>query len=301
MNHLLHYLETRPETKMKFGLERSHMLYEQVKKNRCPFITIVVGGTNGKGSICSFLASIYQSHGYKVGIFTSPHLVDLRERITVNGMPISEKDFLHYGNLFMKSHDPEEMDASYFETLTFFAYEYFAEKKVEVAIFEVGLGGRLDSTNALDKDAVVLGKVDLDHTQLLGETLEQIAKEKIALVRGHESVVIARQEPSAQKAIEAYMEDRENSIAFEGRDFFHSGSREAFFYEYKDFSMSPLQLGLLGSWQSSNAACALSAALALQKKRPLSTQSMQTGLIKAKLPGRLEMWKNDKDQKVWID
>ena len=143
--------------------------------------TIHIGGTNGKGSTSNMLASVLQEQGYKVGLYNSPHLIDFTERIKINGENC-DKEFVF--NFIKKLRNlPEEIKPSFFEFTTIMAFEYFYKKKVDFAIIEVGLGGRLDSTNIIKPLVSAITNVDLDHQNILGETLEEIATEKAGIVK----------------------------------------------------------------------------------------------------------------------
>ncbi|MFW6268012.1 MAG: bifunctional folylpolyglutamate synthase/dihydrofolate synthase [Marinilabiliaceae bacterium] len=152
--------------------------------------TIHVGGTNGKGSVSHLLASILQSAGYRTGLYTSPHLVDFRERIRVNGEKIPEEDVVR----FVEDHGDmlENTRPSFFEMTMGMAFEHFARENVDVAVIEVGMGGRLDSTNIISPDLTVITNIGLDHTMFLGDTLEAIAREKAGIIKPGVPVVVGR-------------------------------------------------------------------------------------------------------------
>src|SRR5690606_17036457 len=140
------------------------------------FKTIHVAGTNGKGSSSHMLAAILASAGYKTGLYTSPHLVDFRERIRINGEQISEQFVINYVN--SQKDLIEEIQPSFFEATVALAFDYFAKEQVDIAIIEVGLGGRLDSTNIISPEVCLITNIGMDHMNLLGDTLEEIAGEK---------------------------------------------------------------------------------------------------------------------------
>lgn len=172
----------------KEGLENTLILDEHFGHPHRQFHTIHVAGTNGKGSCSHAIASILQEAGYKVGLFTSPHLVDFRERIRVNGEKVSEEyvmDFIDNERAFF-----EPLHPTFFELTTAMAFKYFAEQKVDVAVIEVGLGGRLDCTNIITPDLAIITNISFDHTGLLGNTLEQIAREKAGIIKAGVPVVI---------------------------------------------------------------------------------------------------------------
>lgn len=180
----------------KEGLQNTLTLDEHFgHPHRC-FRTIHVAGTNGKGSCSHTLAAILQESGYCVGLYTSPHLVDFRERIRVNGQPISEEyvvDFVEKERAFF-----EPLHPSFFELTTAMAFRYFADKQVDVAVIEVGLGGRLDCTNIIRPDLCIITNISFDHMQFLGHTLAQIASEKAGIIKEGTPVVIGETTPETK-------------------------------------------------------------------------------------------------------
>lgn len=172
----------------KEGLANTRALDEHFGHPHRAFKTIHVGGTNGKGSVSHTLAAILQSAGYKVGLYTSPHLVDFRERIRVNGKMIPEQrviDFVEEERTFF-----EPLHPSFFELATAMAFQYFKEQEVDIAVIEVGLGGRLDCTNIITPILSIITNISFDHTQFLGNTLEDIALEKAGIIKPNIPVVI---------------------------------------------------------------------------------------------------------------
>lgn len=168
----------------KPGLERCEEMDQRLGHPHHAFKTIHVAGTNGKGSTSHLLASILQSAGYKVGLFTSPHLVDFSERIRINGEPIAQQYVVEWTNKWCKNNDGLlDLQPSFFELATMMAFCYFRDQQVDVAIIEVGLGGRLDSTNIITPLLSVITNISLDHTQFLGDTLPQIAAEKAGIMK----------------------------------------------------------------------------------------------------------------------
>lgn len=172
----------------KEGLSNTHALDEHFNHPHTKFQTLHIAGTNGKGSCSHTLAAILQTDGYKVGLYTSPHLVDFRERIRVNGQPISEQyviDFVEKERSFF-----EPLHPSFFELTTAMAFKYFAEQEVDIAVVEVGLGGRLDCTNIITPKLSIITNISLDHTQFLGDTLAKIAAEKAGIIKPGVPVII---------------------------------------------------------------------------------------------------------------
>lgn len=191
----LHYLYTSTplfqnvgKDAYKEGLENTYELDKHFGHPHKRFKTIHIAGTNGKGSCSHTLAAILQSAGYKTGLYTSPHLVDFRERIRVNGIPVPKDyvtSFVEENRSFF-----EPLHPSFFELTTAMAFKYFAEQHVDVTIIEVGLGGRLDCTNIITPDMCIITNISFDHTQFLGNTLEKIAKEKAGIIKSGIPVII---------------------------------------------------------------------------------------------------------------
>ncbi|WP_430908912.1 bifunctional folylpolyglutamate synthase/dihydrofolate synthase [Maribacter sp. 2-571] len=180
------------------------------------FKSIHVGGTNGKGSSSHMLASILQEAGYSVGLYTSPHLKDFRERIKINGTPVREEyvtDFIakHYSFL-------TENGLSFFEMTVGMAFAYFADEKVDIAVIEVGLGGRLDSTNIILPELSLITNIGLDHTDMLGDTLEAIAYEKAGIIKAGIPVVISEHQAETAKVFEAVAAERGAALTFADQD-----------------------------------------------------------------------------------
>ena len=180
----------------KEGLENTLALDEHFNHPHTKFHTIHVAGTNGKGSCSHTLAAILQAAGYRTGLYTSPHLVDFRERIRVDGRPVEEEyvtDFVEKHRRFF-----EPLRPSFFELTTAMAFAYFAERKVDVAVVEVGLGGRLDCTNIIRPDLCVITNISFDHVQFLGDTLAKIASEKAGIIKKGVPAVIGETTPETR-------------------------------------------------------------------------------------------------------
>ena len=172
----------------KKDLTNTHLLVEHLQHPETKFKSIHVAGTNGKGSTSSMIASILQEAGYKVGLYTSPHLKDFRERIRINGEMISEDfvvDFISENKSFFEANQ-----LSFFEMTVGLAFDYFAKEQVDIAVIEVGMGGRLDSTNVITPLVSVITNIGFDHTQFLGDTLPKIAAEKAGIIKSNIPVVI---------------------------------------------------------------------------------------------------------------
>ena len=213
----------------KLGLEKSIHLASVAENPQDKLKIIHVAGTNGKGSVCAMLESIYRTAGYKTGLFTSPHLVSFRERIQVNRTLISKEDVIRkVGTMKIRAQQYSKGDApTFFEVITIMALEYFVECDCDIVLLETGLGGRLDATNIVNPIATVITPISLDHQQLLGETIEEIAGEKAGIIKPSIPVYCANQQASVIEVIEQVardrnapfklVADRETNTALQGR------------------------------------------------------------------------------------
>jgi len=211
------------------------------------FKTIHVGGTNGKGSTSHMIASVLQEAGYKVGLYTSPHLKNFTERIKINGDEVSSNfvvDFIERNKLFL-----ERQKLSFFEMTVGMAFDYFATEKVDIAIIEVGLGGRLDSTNVITPEVAVITNIGLDHTQFLGETLQEIAFEKAGIIKNNIPIIIGER----QKEVETIFIEKTKELNAE--IFFASDSSQNYKtdllgdYQQKNFKSAVLAIHQLTSFK----------------------------------------------------
>ena len=196
----------------KEGLENSLKLDDHFKHPHRKYRTIHIAGTNGKGSCAHTLSAILQMCGYKVGLYTSPHLVDFSERIRINGKPIPEEyviDFVQQEKSFF-----EPLKPTFFELVTAMAFKYFAEKDVDIAVIETGMGGRLDCTNIITPALSIITNIGLDHTQFLGSTLEQIAMEKAGIIKPHTPVVIGEATEETRQIFEVMAAEVAAPITF---------------------------------------------------------------------------------------
>lgn len=190
----------------KKDLSRTLKLAAQLNHPERKFKAVHVGGTNGKGSTAHMIAAVLQESGYKVGLYTSPHLKDFRERIRVNGALVSEQfvvEFIAHHKSFL-----EQYQLSFFEMTVGMAFSYFEKEKVDIAVVEVGLGGRLDSTNIIAPEVSVITNIGLDHTQFLGDTLQEIAKEKAGIIKKNTPIVIGE----TQEEIQSIFRQKANTL-----------------------------------------------------------------------------------------
>ncbi len=223
--------------------------------------SVHVAGTNGKGSVSHLLASILQEAGYTTGLYTSPHLKDFRERIRINGQPIRKNcviNFIKRNKTFL-----EQNQLSFFEMTVGMAFEYFAKKQVDIAIIETGLGGRLDSTNIIRPEVSVITNIGLDHTQMLGDTLEKIAREKAGIIKEKTPVVIGRKQKETQKVFEEMAARKKAPV-------YYSTSENTKLYPS----------ALKGNYQKENIATVLKTIAVLRSKNyRITDKNIQNGLL----------------------
>jgi len=270
-----------------FGLERAEKLAALAGNPQKKLRFIHVAGTNGKGSTCAMLESIYREAGLRVGLFTSPHLVSFRERIQINRQLISENDVTQLVAEIQPLLKQSSTDnhPTMFEVVTVMALKYFAEQNCDLVIWETGLGGRLDATNIVTPLASVITNIAFDHTEWLGDTLAKIATEKAGIIKPSVPVVTAETKPEALAVIEQVARDNKSPLT-------HAPQPST-------FNLQP-STALPGKHQKRNAALALATVEVLQKQIPVSKEQIKTGLQNVSWPGRLQLIKRD-SQKILLD
>ncbi|MFZ1074013.1 MAG: folylpolyglutamate synthase/dihydrofolate synthase family protein [Verrucomicrobiia bacterium] len=289
----------------KFGLENTFKLAALAgnPQNRLRFIH--VAGTNGKGSTCAMLESIYRASGLRTGLFTSPHLVSFRERIQLNRQLISEDEVVRLveGLQPLLKQFPAGHHPTFFEVVTVMALRFFAEQKCDLVIWETGLGGRLDATNIVTPLASVITNIAFDHEQWLGDTLGKIAAEKAGIIKPGVPAITSAAGPEALAVIEETARRKNvpltNVNSWEGR-------RAA--VPNQNWPGSPTRrpsqiekLPLTGEHQRTNAVLALATVEVLQGKIPVSKEAIQTGLSKVDWPGRLQLVTRPSGRKILLD
>ena len=291
---------------IKLGLKNTETLLDALGNPHKSFLSVQITGTNGKGSTAVMLDSICRAAKIRTGLFTSPHLVSITERIKINGEPISEDDFARIATEVRSTAEElvrrAELETlpTFFEHVTAIALLAFREAKIELAVLETGLGGRLDSTTAARADVVAITPIAMDHEEYLGHTIEEIAAEKAAIIRPGVTAVIAPQAKEATRIIRRRCEDVEVTprIVEHQTDAYPlataSGSvtdRLLVTFEKMNDVYEDVQLGLRGRHQIDNAAVAIALAEALRERGfAISRAAIIEGLEKAKHPGRLELW-----------
>ena len=274
----LHYLYSRlpmfsshGKGAIKPGLKNTIKFCQELGNPHEKFKSIHVGGTNGKGSTSHMLAAIFQEAGYKTGLYTSPHLRDFRERIRINGEMIAEMEVIQ----FVEAHQQyiEKLEPSFFEVTVALAFEYFSANQVEVAIIEVGLGGRLDSTNVIHPELSVISNISYDHMNILGNSLNEIASEKAGIIKYNVPVVISQRQDEVEDIFinKAFEMNSGLTFASDEWNIFRSQTqnnssgllkleiRQKTTIDNPVFSFDSLELDLTGSYQVKNLAGVLSA------------------------------------------
>lgn len=276
----------------KEGLENTYLLDEHFNHPHRNFRTIHVAGTNGKGSCSHTLAAILQSAGYKTGLYTSPHLIDFRERIRINGIPVSKEfvvDFVEKHRDFF-----EPLHPSFFELTTAMAFHYFARQQVDVAIIEVGLGGRLDCTNIIRPDLCVITNISFDHTQFLGNTLAKIAGEKAGIIKEGIPVVIGETTPETKPVFSGRAKEVNAPILFSEEEqlLLESTVNEKGKRIYQTTDYKDLEGELGGLCQIKNTNTLLSSIRQLQQRGyRLTEQDVHKGFSQVcKLTGLMGRW-----------
>lgn len=281
----LSYLESLHRTSIDLGLERIRAVADKLNM-AWPYVKITVGGTNGKGSTCAMLEAILLASGYKTGTYTSPHLVDFNERIRVNGEFASDAQIIEQFHRIEQARG--DITLSYFEYTTLAALMLFEQEKMDVAVLEVGLGGRLDAVNLVDADCAIITSVDIDHTDYLGDTREKIGFEKAHIFRPGRPAICA--DPVPPQSIIDHAAQIQADLWLFGKDFNYSGDRQQWAYGGRSQRRSGMAYpSLRGANQLLNAAAALAALEALRPKLVVPQQAVRIGLSQVQLPGRLQI------------
>ena len=269
-----------------FGLSTTRRLAALIGNPQDKLRFIHVAGTNGKGSTCAMLESIYRTAGLRVGLFTSPHLVSFRERIQVNRQPIAESDVVRLVQLLRDAPDSHQASPTLFEFVTVMALKYFAEQNCDLVIWETGLGGRLDATNIVTPLASVITNIALDHQQWLGDTPAKIAAEKAGIIKPGVPVITSACQPEVLKVIEQVA--RENNAPFMR-------------VESQVGSTLHLPPSLPGEHQKLNAALVIATVEVLKDQIPVGQESVRLGLKNVNWPGRLQLIQKSNGQKILLD
>ncbi len=280
----LTYLESLHPKTIALGLERVAQVRQQLDL-KPGFPLIAVGGTNGKGSVCALLESMLHAAGYRVGCYTSPHLLDYNERVRIAKKQASDAELCASFEAIELARG--DIPLTYFEFGTLAAMQCFIAHRVEVAILEVGLGGRLDAVNVFDADCAVVSSVGIDHTEYLGETREQIAFEKAGIFRRGKVALFGDADMPATIASEA---QRIGAVLWRsGHEYWSAGDGQWDFHGVIGTRNALPLPALRGACQLNNASTALAALDALKDELPVEMQAVRRGLVEVELPGRFQV------------
>ena len=284
------YLYGLKHSVAKYGIDRMRVLGERMGYPEKRFPTIHVAGTNGKGSVCAMLEAIYREAGYRTGLFTSPHLVYIGERIKVNGLSIEKDELVRYVEALKPLADSIgaidfEDHPSFFEFINAIAFQYFADMGVEIGIMETGLGGENDSTNVINPLASIITTISWDHSEILGDSLKQIAKAKAGIIKEKVPLVIGKLREEIKYVIESVAESNKSEI----------------FELDKRFAGNLPKTVLKGKHQRYNAGIAQLTVEVLKNQVFVSDRDIHKGLKKVKWPGRFEEIEGPGGRKVILD
>jgi dihydrofolate synthase/folylpolyglutamate synthase len=291
------------------GLERIHQLLQKLDNPHQQVPIIHIAGTNGKGSVCAYLSSVLTEAGYRVGRYTSPHLIDWTERICINQKPISPTELQQCLERVVAATENNTETPTQFEIITAAAWLYFAAQKTDIAVIETGLGGRLDATNVCETPlASVITSISLDHWQILGPTVADIAGEKAGILKAKCAAVIGELPESARIVVEKRIQELDCPATWV-KPAIDLGQGLAEYHPHPEISVNPrssavkikYQLPLLGKIQLMNSAIAIATLQTLQNQGwQISQTAIENGIAKTQWPGRLQQttWKN---RKILID
>lgn len=284
LDQWLSYLETLHPKAIDMSLDRVRAVAGKLGLTY-PFTVIMVGGTNGKGSTCAMLEAILISAGYHVGMYTSPHLIHYNERIRVNGEIASDAQIIQQFDAINRVRG--DISLTYFEFSTLAALLLYEHSGIDIAVLEVGMGGRLDAVNIVDADCSIVTSIDIDHAEWLGDTREKIGFEKAHIFRPGRPAICA--DPRPPESVVAYAHEIGADLWVSGKDFNYSGDRQQWAYGGRGRRRAGMSYpALRGANQLLNAAAALAALESLEDRLVVPQQAIRVGLSLVTLPGRLQ-------------
>ena len=273
---------------MDFKLERVALALKNLGDPHRRYPTVHIAGTNGKGSVAAMLHAILSAAGYRVGLYTSPHLISFNERLRVGAACVGEDEVVVLAQRVRSAATVRGIELTFFEFVTVMAFLYFAEKSVDCAVIEVGLGGRLDATNVIDPDVAVITTIGLDHEEFLGETTEAIAREKAGIIKPGKPVVIGRVVGAARAVLQEVASEK-GATAYWFGEHFEAAGDEPWAFSGLGQILDPLAIGLRGRHQRDNAAAAVATAICLRERFAISAAAIRDGLAAVRWPGRLDV------------
>ncbi|HEL2221277.1 bifunctional folylpolyglutamate synthase/dihydrofolate synthase [Streptococcus suis] len=297
---LENWLNTKQGQVFHYKMEKIEYALELLGNPQFAVPVIHVAGTNGKGSTIAFMRQLFQTHGLRVGSFVSPHMVSVHDRICIDSQPISDHDFQHY---LQKVYDLEQEVATryepfrYFEVMVLIMFLYFQDQQLDVALVEVGIGGLLDTTNVVAPALSVITSIGMDHQDLLGSTLREIAEQKAGIIKENVPVVLGPLSPETTVICRHIAQDKQASVHQFGQEFTYKAGQ----FSNADLELSELVLGLAGQHQEENAAVALQTFLLYMTniQKDIQPQLIQQALSQTSWPGRLELVVQE--PKIYLD
>lgn len=274
---------------MKLGLENIMEFLHTLENPQDKYKTVHIAGTNGKGSTAAMLASIFKADGYKTGLYTSPHLVDFRERIQVNGEKIRKAAVVEFISLHKKVLQKRKL--TFFEVVTALAFKYFADSNVDVAIIETGLGGRLDATNVLSPNLTITTDIDFDHTEILGSTIQKISREKAGIIKSGKPHLVGLLPKQALKVFSDKCREMKSPLVKLGDiQMIPDAKKMSLGFSDRSLSVSQIVPALYGPHQLKNTALVLKAASIFRENGLfVSKKAVLEGIRKTNWPGRFQI------------
>ncbi|WP_449458594.1 bifunctional folylpolyglutamate synthase/dihydrofolate synthase [Streptococcus suis] len=297
---LENWLNTKQGQVFHYKMEKIEYALELLGNPQFAVPIIHVAGTNGKGSTIAFMRQLFQAHGLRVGSFVSPHMVSVHDRICIDSQPISDHDFQHY---LQKVYDLEQEVATryepfrYFEVMVLIMFLYFEAQQPDVALVEVGIGGLLDTTNVVAPALSLITSIGMDHQDLLGSSLREIAEQKAGIIKENVPVVLGPLSPETTATCRHIAQDKQASVHQFGQEFTYKAGQ----FSNTDIDLSELVLGLAGHHQEENAAVALQTFLLYMTniQKDIQPQLIQQALAQTSWPGRLELVAQE--PKIYLD
>ncbi|HFU3726393.1 TPA: folylpolyglutamate synthase/dihydrofolate synthase family protein [Streptococcus suis] len=297
---LENWLNTKQGQVFHYKMEKIEYALELLGNPQFAVPVIHVAGTNGKGSTIAFMRQLFQAHGLRVGSFVSPHMVSVHDRICIDSQPISDHDFQHY---LQKVYDLEQEVATryepfrYFEVMVLIMFLYFQDQQLDVALVEVGIGGLLDTTNVVAPALSVITSIGMDHQDLLGSTLGEIAEQKAGIIKENMPVVLGPLSPETTAICRQIAFDKQVPVYQFGQEFTYKAGQ----FSNTDIDLSELVLGLAGHHQEENAAVALQTFILYMTniQKDIQPQLIQQALAQTSWPGRLELVAQE--PKIYLD
>ncbi len=287
------YLKHLEKFGMVFGLHHIEALLSSLGAPQRAFKTVHIAGSNGKGSTAAMIQQALTDSGLRCGLYTSPHLQRFSERFKIDGLEINREDLLAHASRLKSGIEREKIPDgfTYFDFTTAMAFDYFAAQGVDIAVIETGLGGRLDSTNIIRPVISVITPISLEHTQVLGDSLKEIAAEKAGIIKGRTPVIIGKQLPEALDVLLTMAREKDAPASVFGRDYHLTIHGNSFDYHQEGLTLPNLKTSLMGNHQKENAATAIRALLTLKERGvSVDVKGIPQSLQRVVWPGRGELF-----------